>query len=147
MSSITKRRSHGLSWHGLWNWTKHSGAPSFRTASLRDGADFICLCWDSGLHFAAKVELVFRIWWSGLNTGNYFLCGGSNEHRFRYGQHPELGHDRRDQHRHFARNVRLHISEWFNEREPDGNDNLHVDCYQCGRLKYVYAYRYSNDGK
>jgi hypothetical protein len=43
----------------------------------------------------------------------------------------------RDQYRHHSRNILVHISEWFNECEPNGNDYLHVDCHQCGRLNHV----------
>ena len=120
------------------------GLPSFRAGSLRDGADSVCLCWASGLQPGDTVELVLR---GKLSTGDYFLYGGSNEHKFRYKQHAELGDHWRDQYRHHARNVHVHISEWFNEREPNGDDHLHADCHQCGRLDYVYAYRYSNDGE
>jgi hypothetical protein len=111
---------------------------------LRDGADPTYFCWARGLHLGVTVELVL---WSRLNTGDYFLRGGSGKHRLRYRQHAELGGEWRDQYRHHARNVHVHISEWFNEREPNGDDHLHVDGYQCSRLNYVYAYRYSNGGR
>jgi len=96
------------------------------------------------LHRANTVELVL---WSTLSTGDYFLFGGSNKHKFRCRQHAELGDEWRDQYRHYARNLHVHISKWFNQREPNGDDHLHVDCLQCGRLDYVHPYRYSNDPK
>ncbi len=80
---------------------------------VRDGADPIYFCWAGGLHLGDTVELVL---WSRLNTGDYFLYGDSDKHKFRYKQHAELGDDWRGQHRHHARNVHVHISEWFNER-------------------------------
>jgi hypothetical protein len=95
------------------------------------------------MHLANTIELVH---WSRLNAGDCFVFGGSGKHQLRRRQHAELGYERRDQYRHHARNVHFRISERFNEREPDGDDYLHVDCYECGRLYHLNAYRYRNDG-
>lgn len=113
---------------------------------MRDGADPICLHCASGLYFANTVEFVL---WTRLSTGDYFLYGGSSKHKLRCGQHAELGGEWRDKYRHHAGNLHVCISEWFREREPNGDDHLHADCHQCGRLNHVYAYahRYSNDPK
>jgi hypothetical protein len=72
-------------------------------------------------------------------TNDQLLHGQSREHQLRFQQHAELGDDRRDEYRHRAGNIHVHIGERFNEREPNGDDHLHADGHQCGRFGHVYG--------
>ena len=80
-------------------------------------------------------------------TDHRLLYRESHKHHFGFQQHAELGDDRCDEHRHHAGDLHVHIGEWFDEREPDGDDHLHADRDQCRGLDHVYGDRYRNRGK
>jgi len=134
---------HGLSWLILQNWTELSGTPSFWIGPSRVGADSICLCWAGGLQLGDNVKLGL---WTRLGAGDYFVFGGWNKHQLRRKQHVELEDERGDQCRDHAGNVYVCVGEWFDECEPNGDDYLHVDGYECGWFDYIFADRYSNGG-
>ena len=70
----------------------------------------------------------------------------SEPHKYHFGlqQHAELGDDRRDQYCHHAGDIHVHIGEWFDEREPNGDDHLHADGYQCRRLDHGHGKSHGN---
>jgi hypothetical protein len=45
-----------------------------------------------------------------------------------------LGDDRGHEYRHHAGDIHVHIRVWFDEREPNRDDYLYSDCYQCRGL-------------
>jgi hypothetical protein len=104
---------------------------------LRAGPDYsIYLCRTDGSRLGDFAH------WKRFRAGDRFLRGGSDEHKLRYKQHTELDGSRGDEYCHYAGDIHVHIPEWFDEREPNGDDHLHSDCYQCRGLDHVYANRY-----
>ena len=80
--------------------------------------------------------------WNRVRADDRFLYGGSDEHKLRYKQHTELDSNRGGEYCHHAGDIHVHIRDWFDEREPDGDDHLHTDGYQCRGPDHVYANRY-----
>ena len=50
-----------------------------------------------------------------------------------------MGDHGSDDYCHHARDIRLHIREWFDERKPDGDDDLHADCNERLRLDHRHG--------
>ena len=86
------------------------------------------------------LEFVFP---NRLRTSDYFVYSESAQHQLRLEQYLNVGGDRSDGYCHQAGDIYVHIGEWFDEREPDGNDDLYADSDQCLRLgdSYVDHYR------
>ena len=64
------------------------------------------------------------------HANNQLVCSQPDEHQFRFRQHPQLGDKRSDDHCHHAGNIHVYIGEWFDGREPDGDDDLYADSDQ-----------------
>jgi hypothetical protein len=54
-------------------------------------------------------------------------------------QHAELDHKRSDERFDHARNFHIELGERFDEREPDGDDDLYADSHQLNRLRDRYS--------
>jgi len=80
--------------------------------------------------------------WKRVRADDRFLYGGSDEHKLRYKQHTELDSSRGGEYCHHAGDIHVHIRDWFDEREPGGDDHLYTDGYQCRGLDHFYANRY-----
>jgi hypothetical protein len=80
-------------------------------------------------------------------TNDQLLHGQPHKYHFRFQQHAELGDDRGDQSCHHAGDIHLHIREWFDEREPNGDDHLHADCDQCLWLDHIHGKSHCNSAR
>jgi hypothetical protein len=58
-----------------------------------------------------------------------------------------LGDDWREQYCHHAGDIHFHIREWFDEREPNGDDHLHADCDQRVWLDHIHGKDHGNSGR
>jgi hypothetical protein len=107
------------------------------TGSLRADPHYsVYLCRTDGLRLGDFAH------WNRVRADDRFLYGGSDEHKLRYKQHTELDSNRGDEYCHHAGDIHVHLRDWFDEREPDGDDHLHTDGYQCRGPDHVYANRY-----
>ena len=70
----------------------------------------------------------------------------ASPHKYYFGfqQHAELVDDWSNEYCHHARDIHLHICEWFDEREPNGDDHLHADCDQCLWLEHIHGKSHCN---
>jgi hypothetical protein len=94
------------------------------TGSLRAGPHYsIYLCRTDGLRLDDFAH------WKRFRADDRFLFGGSDEHKLRYKQHTELDSSRGGEYCHHAGDIHVHIRDWFDEREPHGDDYLHTGCY------------------
>ena len=75
----------------------------------------------------------------GRETNDQFFHGEPHKYHFGVEQHAELGDDWGDEYCHHAGDIHLHIREWFDEREPNGDDHLHADCDQCLWLDHIHG--------
>jgi len=53
-----------------------------------------------------------------------------------------LGDERSDEYCHHAGDIHVHIGEWFDSCESNGNDRLHADSNRCRRLSHLFADNY-----
>jgi hypothetical protein len=98
-----------------------------------------------------------RCWFDHLNVDRYRKPAKQTNHQLfhrqppkhylRFEQHVELDDERGEQHCHHAGNIYIHIREWFDEHEPNGDDRLHADSNQCRRFDHVDADRYRKPAK
>ena len=77
-------------------------------------------------------------------TNHQLLHRESHKYHFGFQQYAELGDDRGDEYCHHAGDIHVHIREWFDEREPDGDDHLHADGYQYRGLDYIHGKSHGN---
>jgi len=63
----------------------------------------------------------------GRQTTDQLLHSWPHKYQFGFQQHAELGDNRGDQPCYHARDIYVHLREWFDEREPNGDDHLHAD--------------------
>ena len=68
----------------------------------------------------------------------------SHKYHFGFQQYAELGDDRGDEYCHHAGDIHVHIRDWFDEREPNGDDHLHSDGDQCRGLDYIHGKSHCN---
>ena len=115
----------------------------FRTGSLRVGPCSSCLCWAGGL----RHEFVEFGLWKRLGADDNFLHSESDKHKHRNKQRTELDGVGSDEYCHRAGDIHVHIGKWFDEYEPNGDDQLHVDSNECRRIDHVYANRYRKHGR
>ena len=75
----------------------------------------------------------------GKQTNNQLLHRYPHKYYFGFQQHAELGGDRGNRSCHRPGDIHVHIREWFDEREPNGDDHLHPDCDQCLWLDHIHG--------
>jgi len=69
--------------------------------------------------------------WHRLRAFDYILYDESDKHTPGYEQHTELGDKRRNHDFDFPWWIQLRVGERLNEREPNGDDDLHADSDRC----------------
>jgi len=95
----------------------------------------MCLCRTGGLRSDhAEFDLRKR-----PRAPDHFLCGKSNDHKFRYEQHTDLGSNRSGEYCHHSGDVHLHHGKRIDKHEPNRDHYLHADCDQCRGCSNVYA--------
>jgi len=83
----------------------------------------------------------------GISANDRLLHSKPDRHQFRFRQHAELDDNRSDEYHNHAGNIYVNIGEWFNEREPNGNDDLHADSHQCFWLDNGHGNRHRSYGR
>ena len=111
---------------------------------MRDFPDSLCLCSTGGLR---RLEIAGPADWTRLGTDDSLFCGQSGKHKLRCKQQAELGYDQGDEHRHHAGDLHINVGEWFDEREPNGDDDLYADSDECGRFCHIHCDHYRNRGE
>jgi len=92
-------------------------------------------------------DLIFFLSWKDLRTDDCLLCRGTNSRDRGYKQHTELGDNRSDEYCHCARNIHFYLRNWFHQRQPNGDDDLHADGNECRGLDLIDGKNHGNSGR
>ena len=72
-------------------------------------------------------------------ANDQLLYGQPWKHRVGFQQHAELGYERGDEYRDYAGNIHVRVGKRFDEREPNGNNDLYPDGDKCDGVDHLHG--------